>query len=204
MPLAPHDAVPYPIRPSRHVPWMLALAAISGALALAGCAAGPIGPVGMASGADVAPPAPAQHNTRIVVVRHAEKTALPASDPPLDAAGRARAVALREALLPLAPTAAYATRFARTQQTAAPVAEALGLAVRTYDAAIDEVALARQLLDAHPGGTVLVVGHSNTVPGIVSALCRCPVAPIDESRYGDRFDVTVDGSGAATLVHGRY
>ena len=186
--------------PLRRTPLMRALAALVGVVALAACAAGP---AGHAARAGTARPAPAPGATRIVVVRHAEKATLPAADPPLDATGRARALALREALLPLAPTAAYATGFARTRQTAAPTADALGLPVQTYDAAGDPAELARQLLSRHAGDTLLVVGHSNTVPAIVSALCGCAVAPIDESRYGDRFDVTVDGDGQATLVHGR-
>ncbi len=166
--------------------WLLAL---GGALALTGCAATPAKPS-------------TAGDTRIVVVRHAEKAALPATDPPLTGAGHARARALRDALRPLAPSAAYATVFARTRQTAAPTAAALGLQVDVYDAA--PVDLARRLLASHHGDTVLVVGHSNTVPAIVSALCRCEVGPINESRYGDRFDVTVASDGRATLVHGDF
>ena len=49
----------------------------------------------------------------------------------------------------------------------------------------------------------MVVGHSNTVPGIVSALCACTVAPIDEADYGNRYFVDIDAQGEARLRHER-
>jgi hypothetical protein len=56
----------------------------------------------------------------------------------------------------------------------------------------------------HASGNVLVVGHSNTVPDIVAALCACEVAAIDEGTYGDRYDVRIALDGSTTLVRGTY
>jgi broad specificity phosphatase PhoE len=137
-----------------------------------------------------------------VVVRHAEKGADDPRDPALTGAGRRRASALATQLADAPVVAVYATAFRRTQQTAAPIAARHGLMVRTYDAQQAPDAFIDRLRGAHDHGTVVVVGHSNTVPGIVSTLCACAVAPIDESDYGNRYVVTIDAQGQATLRHG--
>jgi broad specificity phosphatase PhoE len=125
-------------------------------------------------------------------------------DPALDDAGVARAGALAHDLRDTTLTAAYATRYRRTRDTAAPAARMHGLDIVTYDAKAEAPGLAERLRQAHARGTVLVVGHSNTVPDIVSALCGCPVEPIDERVYGGRYDVAIDAAGRATLVQGRF
>ena len=139
-----------------------------------------------------------------VVVRHAEKTSDTARDPELSEAGRARARALARALREAPLVAAWSSGYLRTRQTAAPAAEAHGLEPQAYDASLPAAELARRLREANASGTVLVVGHSNTVPGIVAALCGCEVDPIDEATYGGRYDVRFDAGGQATLAVGRY
>ena len=81
-----------------------------------------------------ASPAAAQHT--IFLVRHAERadttpgtSPTMAADPDLSEAGRARAESLATALKDAKITAIYATKYKRTQQTAAPLAKALGLTV---------------------------------------------------------------------------
>ena len=69
----------------------------------------------------------------IFVVRHAEK-ADATKDPDLSEAGRVRAEALAKALRDANITAIYATEFKRTQQTAAPLAKALGITATTLPA----------------------------------------------------------------------
>lgn len=139
-----------------------------------------------------------------VVVRHAEKVADGSADPPLSPDGQARADALAGQLAATRLAAIYATPLQRTRQTAAPIAQRQDVAVRTYPAGIPAAGLARQLRRDHQQGNVLVVGHSNTVPDIVSALCGCAVAAIDESVYGGRYDVRIDADGRATLIQGGF
>jgi broad specificity phosphatase PhoE len=56
----------------------------------------------------------------------------------------------------------------------------------------------------HAGETVLVVGHSNTVPAIVEALgARRPPA-ICDSQYDNLYVVTVPPSGAVGTVRAKY
>lgn len=166
------------MRPATAFAWMpRAWMPLLASLLLAACAASP-----------ARPPAPV-----FVVVRHAEKTA-DAGDPALSAAGERRAAALARRLRDEPLVAVYATPLRRTRQTAQPAAQAHGLAIAAYEADLPARELAARLRSAHASGTVLVVGHSNTVPGIVAALCGCAVAPLDESEYGDLYRVR--GSGA--------
>ncbi|MBB1061414.1 phosphoglycerate mutase family protein [Marilutibacter spongiae] len=178
-----------PISMTTSVRGLRAAACVFGlALAIAGCRHAP-------ADATDAP-------SRFVVVRHAEK--LPArsdadTDPALTAAGLVRADRLARSLRDADVVAVYATAYRRTQQTAAPTAAAHGLTVLPYEARVPAADFARQLRGRHPGGTVLVVGHSNTVPGIVAALCGCPVPPMSEAEYDHRYYVEFDAGGTPRM-----
>jgi broad specificity phosphatase PhoE len=147
------------------------------------------------------------HAQTVVVVRHAERAdagtsgaTMMATDPELSDAGRARAESLAAMLRDAGITAIFATEFKRTQQTAAPLAKRLGLAVETV-ASKDVAGLAEKVKAAK--GTVLVVGHSNTVPGIINRLgIEVPVT-IGESDYDDLFIVTVDHRQSLLRLHYR-
>lgn len=141
---------------------------------------------------------------RFIVVRHAEKTDDGSRDPALNAKGLARAQALREALAGEPLRAAYATDFRRTRETAQPAAQAHGVEVETYDADQPAADFAAQLRQRHAGGAVLVVGHSNTVPGILAALCECEAPPLDETEYDRLSIVELAADRAPRLVQRRY
>ena len=143
---------------------------------------------------------PATAPLEFVVVRHAEKATDAGDDPPLVGSGHARAAAIAAGLAGAPVVAVYSTDYARTRDTAAPTAAAHDLPVTPYDARQPAGALAAMLRAAHAGGTVLVVGHSNTVPAIASALCGCEVAAMDESEYDRLLRVRVPPGGPATLV----
>ncbi|PRH81837.1 SixA phosphatase family protein [Arenimonas caeni] len=153
-------------------------------------------------------PAHAHDGIVVVVVRHAEK-ADDSRDPPLAQAGEARADALAATLAGTKLDLAVSTQFRRTRQTAAPAAAAAGIEVgeRPIDAANAATyagELARELRALPPGSTALVVGHSNTVPGIVEALSGQPAAPMPETEY-DRYTVVVlDADGTARVITSRY
>ena len=149
--------------------------------------------------------AQAGQETTVLVVRHAEKAATPADDPPLTPAGEARARDLWTAIRDANVSAVLTTQFARTRQTAQPTATALGISPTVIPATSpthiqDVVAEIRR----HPGKTMLVVGHSNTVPAIVEALGAKRPGAICDSRYDDLFVVTVAADGKASAVHARY
>jgi broad specificity phosphatase PhoE len=161
--------------------------------------------------APVVPPAPAipaadPGTTTVIVVRHAEKAAEPAADPPLTVAGVARAQALVDALHGVPIHAVISTDFARTRSTVAPVATRLGLTTQLVDASAREHArhVASDVLARYRGETVLVAGHSNTVPDIVAALGAPRPASICDSEYDNLYVVRVPASGAATVERRRY
>jgi broad specificity phosphatase PhoE len=142
--------------------------------------------------------------TTYVLVRHAEKATDDPKDPSLSEAGRARAARLADALAEAPLRAAYATAYRRTQATATPVAQRHGLTVTTYDASMPATGFATNLRVRHPDGTVLVVGHSNTVPAIAAALCGCTVAPMRDDEFDRWIEVKIAADGTALLQERRY
>jgi broad specificity phosphatase PhoE len=164
---------------------------------LAGCATAPPRTVALGDPAGT---------TTVIVVRHAEKAAAPAADPPLTPAGVARAEALVGAVRGMPVTAVVSTDFARTRATAAPLAARLGLTTEIVDARLPDHArrAAEGVLARHRGETVVVVGHSNTVPDIVAALGAAKPAPICDAEYDNLFVVRVPVSGAASVERRRY
>jgi broad specificity phosphatase PhoE len=116
-----------------------------------------------------------------------------------------RARALLAAVRADGVEAIITTQFLRTKSTAAPTASALGIVPEVVAAGgpthVQDVAAA---IRRHAGQTVLVVGHSNTVPAIVAALGAPPPPPICDDEYDDIYVVTVPASGAAKLLRAKY
>lgn len=139
-------------------------------------------------------------DTVFYVVRHAEKASAPATDPPLTEDGRARAQALAGLLADVPLAAVYATPTRRTRETAQPTAQAKGLDIREYDANQPPSETTTLMHLRHVGRQALVVGHSNTVPLLVSALCACEVPPIDEATYGEVYEVRIRADGETSLT----
>ena len=150
----------------------------------------------------------AGHGLTVYVVRHAEKSAEPGADPALSAAGQARAQALADSLKSAGVDAVITTQFKRTANTGAVVAQAAKLTPVVVGASADvrthaaEVAAAVRRQPA--GSTVLVVGHSNTVPAIIAALGGPRLPDLCDAEYDNLFKLTVPPSGAATMERSRY
>lgn len=147
-------------------------------------------------------------STTIVIVRHAEAVPDAGRDPVLSDAGLARAQALAAALGRADVAAVYATQYQRTRLTAEPVAAAAGLTVTvlpiegTTEAYAS--ALTARVLATHPGRTVVIVGHSNTVPALVKAFSGAGEGEIAHDTYDLMFVVTTDAPGRARVVRARY
>ncbi len=153
---------------------------------------------------------PAAAQRAVFVVRHAEKQS-ESNEPgvPLSEAGRARANRLAAHLKNAGVTAIYSTDFVRTLETAEPLAKALKIAVQKYSATgtdgnPDLKPLAARLKAENPRDTVLVVGHSNTVPPLLKALGCAEDITIAASQYGDLFAVVPRGSGPPVLLRLTY
>jgi len=126
------------------------------------------------------PPILAEVDRTIYLVRHAEKQTDGSKDPLLTLTGQQRALNIAKMLKDRNIAAIYSSDYNRTQQTAQPLAEILGLTVTIYNPAkLKE--FARQLLN-HPGN-LLIVGHSNTTPELASLLGAEDFGEIDHSEY---------------------
>jgi broad specificity phosphatase PhoE len=133
----------------------------------------------------------------VFVVRHAERLD-DSSDSPLSADGKARATRLAEHLRNARITAIFATQFVRTADTAKPLADRLGLQLQRVPAAQTTVLLAR-LRALGPKARVLVVGHSDTVPTILTQLGSKDAVTIAPDEYDNLF-VVLPGAGDASPV----
>lgn len=125
--------------------------------------------------------------------RHAEKEAA-ASNPGLNVQGQLRAQQLADILEQAGIQAVLSTDFNRTRETAAPLAARLRLDTETYPAK-DNEGLVRRLLEDKK--TVLVVGHSNTIPELVR-LAGGQAPDLTERDYGDIFQLTYVGDRVIT------
>ena len=132
--------------------------------------------LGACATADPAPP------PDFYVMRHLQKVSATDHDSPLSALGRANAERVYALVEANPPAAIYASATRRAMETAAPLAARLGLTPKAYDPRDTPALLAR--VRAEPG-SVLVVGHSNTVPDIVAGLGGTRPADLGEEDYGD-------------------
>ena len=130
------------------------------------------------------PPAPSWY-----VMRHLQKAE--GQDPGLSAEGSRNAGRLASRFGGDRPAAIFVSTTRRARETAAPLAARLGLTVKEYDPRDTPGLVARVKAEA---GTVLVVGHSNTVPEIVERLGGARPADLAETDYGDIFKVGRDGT----------
>jgi broad specificity phosphatase PhoE len=152
--------------------------------------------IGLAASAGAAPAV-------VLVVRHAEKEAVPADDPALTAKGRQRAAELARVVQAWAAGGVpvrelFASEVKRTQQTLGPLAASTRLAVSVVNAK-DTAALVKKIL-AVDGGIVVVAGHSNTVPALLEALGGPAGIVIADAEYDRLFAVTGAGAGARVVA----
>ncbi len=141
----------------------------------------------------------------VILVRHGEKAVVPPEnkDPDLSAAGLARAESIKKMFADAGVAAVYATQYKRTQQTAKPLADRLGLAVTQVDAR-NTADLVKQIRAQSAGQVVFITGHNNTVPEIIAALGGPKLPIIPETEYDNLFILTVMGDGSAKLLKLKY
>src|SRR5690349_4591663 len=145
--------------------------------------------------------------TVVLIVRHAEK-ASDAEDSPLADAGTGRAQALAGVAENAGVSAIYTTQFRRNHDTAKPFSERTNVAVTEMPVDLQNPGdygkrLAKDILEKHAGQTVLVVGHSNTIPLIVEALTG-QAGLVNDVQYHDLLIVTIPPSGQARLIKAEY
>jgi broad specificity phosphatase PhoE len=153
-----------------------------------------------------APSSSAVPATVVILVRHAER-APGSGDPPISEAGQVRARALAEIGKVAGVQVIITTQFLRTKGTAGPLAEAVGITMTTVGTQSDvakHVAEVAAAVKQHAGKTVLVVGHSNTIPAIVGALGGPKLGDLCETEYDNLFTMVLDAEGGVRTVRSKF
>jgi phosphohistidine phosphatase SixA len=129
--------------------------------------------------------------TKIFIVRHAEKET--DKDPLLTAAGNARAGDLMRALQNEGIQKIYVSQFRRTQNTGDSLR--LQLKIDTVHYAADTICdnLINAIMEHSDfGKTILIIGHSNTLPQIIRKLgvADYPYGDIPDNEFDNLFEIT--------------
>jgi Histidine phosphatase superfamily (branch 1) len=125
----------------------------------------------------------------IYIVRHAEKSTEPKSDPHLTAQGKKRAIALKELLKDKKIKQIFSTNTNRTKETATPISNINNVPIDLYnnDTTINfykYIFLSKK--------NTLVVGHSNTVLKMLDSVGLHPkIKLIGDTQYDNLFIVKV-------------
>lgn len=139
----------------------------------------------------------------VVIVRHAEK-ADASADPVLSDAGQARAQALAEHLKDAHPSMVLTSPMQRTRLTAAPTAQHHSVTAEAVPldggAGAHIAAIVAKVRSMPQDATVLIVGHSNTVPAIARALGYADAADMPECEYDRVTTLHLMGEAAHGMV----
>lgn len=142
----------------------------------------------------------------VVLVRHAELQGAAMAEPkhlPLSEAGEARAKRLATMLKDSDIGAIYVTDFVRTNKTGEPLARELKKELIALPKG-DPQQLVDRLRRNHGGQTVLLVGHSDTLPGLLKAFGLPEEIQIAPEDYSNVFVVVPKTQAAPTLLRMRY
>jgi broad specificity phosphatase PhoE len=134
----------------------------------------------------------------IFLVRHAEKAANGGVDPDLSSAGRHRAQRLANVLKDARISAIFVTELRRTRQTAAPLAQMLGLNPQVVPSNNSPLLIARLHASS---GNILVVGHSNTIPDVIRGFGVMTPVQIGENDFDNLFLLVRDPTARLIRLH---
>ena len=145
----------------------------------------------------------AQEKKTIILVRHAEKetgSMADQSDPPLSSDGVKRAERFRKVAGKYRPGAVYSTDYKRTRATAEPIAAKRHVEIQTYDPKNNAELIDRIMKSKTK--RLVVVGHSNTIPGLANSLVKRELFKnLDDSEYGTIWVIRIkDGRVRKTEV----
>jgi broad specificity phosphatase PhoE len=146
---------------------------------------------------------PCHADTTIFLVRHAERTDGGEKDPGLTSDGAERARLLRDMLRSVELGAVYSTDTRRTRDTAQPTAESHKLEVSLYDHK-DLPGFAARLMKEHRNETVLITGHTNTLPPLIRELGVKKEIDVTDAEYDNLFMIMIPESGEPRFLHLHY
>jgi broad specificity phosphatase PhoE len=139
----------------------------------------------------------------LFIVRHAEKKSPKMDKSLLSAKGLRRARRLATVLSRVDLRAVFCTEYERTRQTAAPAAAEHGLEPVALSSD-DTKGLAARLERLDPREDVLVVGHSDTIPGLLKDLGVTAKVEDPLAGYDDLFVVALSSGRAVSFHRLRY
>jgi len=139
----------------------------------------------------------------VLLMRHAEYDVPPGGlapdSQPLNEAGKQRAQALAHVLAAAEIQRIYVSGAVRTQQTASPLSDRIGVPRKIETPA----KIIQAIQSGAAGQNVLVVGHSNTVPEIIRQLGGSFVPTLVEG-FDNLFVLSPGENGSANLVNLKY
>ncbi|MBS1628000.1 MAG: histidine phosphatase family protein [Bacteroidetes bacterium] len=143
--------------------------------------------------------------TTIILLRHAEKdTTIQGSttmnaNPPLSEKGKHRAIRLMNELKNYYPNLIYSTDYIRTKSTIQPIAQKFKKEIILYNVK-EQNKLADELL-AMENKTIIVVGHSNTIPLLANMLMKQNLFTLmDDSDYKHYWIITIKNAKATACI----
>ena len=134
--------------------------------------------------------------TYVYLMRHAETTGI-GSNPSLSPQGVLRVANLQAFFTNVHIDAFFSSHLVRTIETLEPLATERGLTVDVI--ANGDPTLTVQAIQAHPGETLMIAGHSNTIPVIIQMLGG-PTVTIGEGEFSNLY-LMVLGSGGSRTQH---
>ena len=136
----------------------------------------------------------AQDNTvsTYYLIRHSEKVISENPNPKLTKKGLERADHWAEIFENIQFDAVYSTDYIRTRNTAQPTAKSQNIELSLYHPTqIDYL----KFKEETKGKTVLIVGHSNTIPIFTNSLIeKSKYKELNESVYGNLYIINICGS----------
>ena len=142
----------------------------------------------------------------VILVRHAELQGAAMAEPkhlPLSEAGEVRAKRLASILKDSGVGAIYVTDFVRTNKTAEPLSRDLNKELTVLPKG-DPREFVERLRKNHAEQTVLLVGHTDTLPGLMKTLGHPVDIKIEPQDYNNIFVVIPKSDGAPTFLRLRY
>ena len=128
--------------------------------------------------------------TTIYLIRHAEKSDS-SQNPELSEEGIKRSVRWTKLFEKTQIDVFYTTLTRRTQMTCSTIATSKQKDMIFYDATKFSL---KETIEKHPGKTILIVGHSNTIPTQINTFLQKDIYPqIDEEQFGNLYTITVNG-----------
>ena len=122
----------------------------------------------------------------VYLFRHAEKQIIKGEDnPELTRAGFSRSNVLAQAMADITPGLIYSSEYTRTQQTVAPLAKqwSSDIIIKTAKDPEAQVEAALSNCNKH----VIIAGHSNTIPNLISLFGVMEEIAIEDNQYGDLY-----------------